>query len=112
VDPVCSFSTDWSPTIFMIAVTGMCGVWAWKSLALQIAHALEQRRALEEQYDHQRTTKYLSVMRDLAVAKSRETLRGYEKQRHIDEAACYQEAIQRLNGFDPSELKAKAREAA
>jgi hypothetical protein len=112
VNPVCNFSTDWSSTILMASVAGVCCVWTWKSLALQIAHSVERKRTMDAQYDRERTLRHLAEMRKLALLKRRETLRGYEQQRLVDEAACYLEAIQRLQGVYVAEQEDAPQQAA
>jgi hypothetical protein len=110
VDQICGISTGWSSTALTLAVAAMCVLWMWKSVAMQVAHALEQKRSQEAlDDDYQRAIRLLNHMREMVVVKSQETLRGVEQQRLIDDAACFQEAIRRLQGAD---VGVKRREAA
>jgi hypothetical protein len=102
VGTVCSVSSDMLNAGLTVAFAVFCVVWAWKLVSQKIIKFLSVERATANADDFTCTIKLLRQRRERCLSKVfGGVIQGVDKQRAVEDAGCYEEAIRRLFAMRP-----------
>ena len=99
MDPACNLSIEWTNSVLTLTVAVICVVWAWKQVTLQISDALDKKRLIDDQDEFGRVIRCLAARREASLTRAVDTIRSGEKQRLLEDAECFEDAIRRLHAL-------------